>query len=674
MTHCINPDCQNSHNPYHAEFCDSCGQQLLLKNRYRAIECLGRGKFGQTFLAVDEDKPSKPRCVIKQQFDPALGGGNRANANAKSSFSLLFAQAAEKLDELGRHPHIPQLLACFEQDGDRYLIQEYIGGETLASELAEKGVFDENKIRQLLKDILPILQFIHDRQLIHRDIKPENLIRRESDGRIVLVDFGSIEVPTGLTALKAGDRPYGSAEYAAPEQTHGKAVYGSDLYSLGATCLHLMTGLSPFDLFEIEAEEWVWPDYLQQGVSHHLGRILDQLVERNPKQRYQTAGEVLQALDRPNLGSFVPPQKTRVATAVGGAAIALVSLFFSHGLPGPVVQPALKMEPRTLEAPELTYKLPTAIPDYVPSFPQDTQPMRTLAIASGPVWSVAVSPDGKTIASGSTDGTIHLWKVGADNVRVPTRILGGHFDPVWSLAISPDGQFLASGSADKTIKIWDLKTGELLDTLKGHGAGVFSLSFSPEGDFLASGSFDKSVKVWRVRSSAYGHAASRLERTFVGHSQEVQSVTFSPDGQLLASGSSDGTIKLWKWRTGKLMRTLVGHADAVWSVAISPDGQTLASGSWDKTIELWDIDSGLRLNTLKGHNEQVHSVAFSPNGKSLASGDLGGTIKLWSLPGGEEIGTLKGHSDWVEVAFVGRGNTLISGSFDDTIKMWRLSP
>lgn len=188
MSYCLNPFCPNPQHTNDGKFCLTCGSKLLLKERYRAIKPLGQGGFGRTFLAVDEDKPSKPRCVIKQFFPQAQGTSTVEKAVE------LFTQEAMRLDELGKHPQIPELLAYFTQDDRQYLVQEFIDGLNLAEELAQRGAFNEAEIRHLLNDLLPVLQFCHERQVIHRDIKPENIIQRRSTasaiGNLVLVDFG----------------------------------------------------------------------------------------------------------------------------------------------------------------------------------------------------------------------------------------------------------------------------------------------------------------------------------------------------------------------------------------------------------------------------------------------------------------------------------------------------
>ncbi|MGK7929881.1 MAG: SUMF1/EgtB/PvdO family nonheme iron enzyme [Microcystaceae cyanobacterium] len=304
---CLNPDCLK-YNPDNAQFCQHCGQGLLLVQRYRAIRILGQGGFGRTFLAVDELKPSKPSCVIKQFLPQAQGTSNVEKA------SELFAQEAEHLETLGKHDQIPELMAYFTQDERQYLVQEYIAGETLAQELEKNGVFTEEEIWQLLRDVLGILQFVHDNNVIHRDIKPENLIRRSKDNKIVLVDFGASKL-TETQSVTVTGTVIGSAEYTSPEQSRGKPKYCSDLYSLGVTCLYLLTQVSPFDLYSVDEMDWVWRDFLNDNaVSDKLGKVLDKLVEGAVKRRYQTVEEVLNDISPVGAQGLRPSQGLRPNT------------------------------------------------------------------------------------------------------------------------------------------------------------------------------------------------------------------------------------------------------------------------------------------------------------------------------------------------------------------------
>ncbi|MEO5329570.1 MAG: WD40 repeat domain-containing protein [Magnetococcus sp. THC-1_WYH] len=276
------------------------------------------------------------------------------------------------------------------------------------------------------------------------------------------------------------------------------------------------------------------------------------------------------------------------------------------------------------------------------------------------VMSIAFSPDGKTIVSGSWDKTIRLWERASGK---SIAILERHSGPVLSVAFSPDGKTIASGSGDKTIRLWERASGKLIATLEGHSNWVNSVAFSPDGKTIASGSEDKTIRLW---NRASGKSIATLE----GHSNTVNSVTFSPDGNAIASGSDDKTIRLWERASGKSIATLEGHSNTVNSVAFSPDGKTIASGSDDKTIRLWKLASGKSIATLEGHNSLVFCVAFSPDGKTIASGSGDRTIRLWEGTSGKLIVTLGGDNNVNSVAFSPDGNTIASGSDDKTIRLW----
>ncbi|MFN6275813.1 MAG: protein kinase domain-containing protein [Microcystis sp.] len=288
---------------------------------------------------------------------------------------------------------------------------------------------------------------------------------------------------------------------------------------------------------------------------------------------------------------------------------------------------------------------------------------KTLTGHSNVVWSVAYSPDGRYLASGSWDKTIKIWEVATGK---QLRTLTGHSDWVNLVVYSPDGRYLASGSYDKTIKIWEVATGKQLRTLNGHSDWVKSVVYSPDGRYLASGDGDNTIKIWEV-------ATGKELRTLTGHSDPVLSVVYSPDGRYLASGSSDETIKIWEVATGKELRTLTGHSGTVDSLAYSPDGRYLASGSSDKTIKIWEVATGKELRTLTGHSDWVSSVVYSPDGRYLASASSDKTIKIWEVATGKELRTLTGHSEAVySVVYSPDGRYLASGSSDKTIKIWRV--
>lgn len=632
MSYCLNSNCQSPQNPDDAKFCLGCGAKLLLAERYRAIKPIGQGGFGRTFLAVDEYKPSKPQCVIKQFFPQAQGTNNPEKA------AELFRQEAVRLDQLGKHPQIPELLAYFIQEQRQYLVQEFVDGKNLAQELARKGYFSEEQIRQLLNDLLPVLQFVHEGHVIHRDIKPQNIVRRTSDQKLALVDFGAAKYATE-TALAVTGTVIGSAGYTAPEQAIGKAIFASDLFSLGVTCIHLLTQRPPFDLYSVSEGGWIWQEYLITPISDSLSQVLEKMLVTATKRRYQSAAEVLQ-----DLNSQLIEQEQNLAS-----------------------QPIAETPTNSAETPSSVTSLPH------PSCPETTTQeihrvsrnwkcVHTLSGHSWGVNAVVITPDGQTLISGSRDQTLKIWQIETGQLLDTLR---GHTNWVWSLVLSWDGQTLISGSGDKTIKIWQLENRQLLHTLTSHDDWVWSLALSRDAQTLASGSVDKTIKLWNV-------ATGELQQTLSGHSNSVTSVVISWDGQTLVSGSGDATIKIWELASGELRRTLNGHKDWVRSVAISPDGQTLVSGSFDTTLKLWNLQTGELLHTLTGHLGPVTCVAISCDGQILASGGRDKIIKIWHLPTGELISSCEGHLDAVDsLAVSPDGKRLVSGSLDTTIRIWQ---
>jgi WD40 repeat protein len=287
------------------------------------------------------------------------------------------------------------------------------------------------------------------------------------------------------------------------------------------------------------------------------------------------------------------------------------------------------------------------------------QPDRTLKGHSVWVYAIAISPDRKTLASGSYDGSIKVWDLHTGQLL---RTINAHATAVESLAIS--GNILVSGSWDNRVKLWNLAKGELIRTLPKHSDDVKSVAISSDGKILASASWDKTVKLWNVQTGEEIH-------TFI-HTDAVRAVAISPDGQLLASGTEDGKIAIWQLNTRKLRTPLAAHDKAIFSIAFSSNGN-IASGSDEGTIKLWSSHGEL-LHTLTGHNSAVRSVAFSPDGNIIASGSHDSTIKLWNSRTGQMLATLAGHSKSIwSVAFNPQGNVLASGSADETIKIWQVS-
>jgi formylglycine-generating enzyme required for sulfatase activity/tRNA A-37 threonylcarbamoyl transferase component Bud32 len=304
MQICQNPHCPNPLNSDGNRFCTSCGQSnfgSLLNSRFRVQRLLASGGFGRTYIAQDTARFDEP-CVIKQFFPQVR------EATAYSKAAELFQEEAKRLYELGEnHPQIPRLLAYFRQGSSLYLVQEFIVGETINAEI-QQHPFKEAQVRQLLTDLLPILEFIHSRNVIHRDIKPENIIRRATDGKLVLIDFGGAKQVTQTSMGRPGTGIY-TMGYAPNEQISGYTSPTSDIYALGVTCARLMTGCFPIQdsegnisdrLYDAFNAEWLWRERLQEegvSLSQELGQIIDKMLQHLARDRYQSAAAVLRDLN-----------------------------------------------------------------------------------------------------------------------------------------------------------------------------------------------------------------------------------------------------------------------------------------------------------------------------------------------------------------------------------------
>jgi serine/threonine-protein kinase len=288
-------------SPFHSDVLQQtqlgqlCGKRQLFRERYEILRMLGRGGFGVTFLARNVYLPGQPLCVIKQlcpKFSDPL---------ALQSARKRFEREAKTLALLGSHSQIPSLLDYFVMNDEFYLVQEYVRGATMARFVRRSGRVTEAGVKQFLREILPVLQYIHKNQVIHRDIKPQNIIRCEDDGRLVLIDFGAVKeqiVQSGDTSMKAATTQFiGTVGFAPPEQFSLRPVYASDIYALGITCLYLLTGKAPLD-FESERTtgEICWQDVVQ--VSDSFAKILEKMLKIPLRERYQSAEAVLRSLNK----------------------------------------------------------------------------------------------------------------------------------------------------------------------------------------------------------------------------------------------------------------------------------------------------------------------------------------------------------------------------------------
>ncbi len=662
MIYCLNPSCDRSQNPDERVFCQNCGTKLtpLLRNRYRIIQPLGGGGFGRTFLAEDEDKLNE--CCVVKQLAPQVQGTSALNKATE-----LFQQEARRLQQLGEHAQIPTLYAYFREDNYLYLVQQFIEGQTLRQELKQQGTFSEEKIWELFSELLPVLKFVHQHQVIHRDIKPENIIRRSPNftrgelpadkGNLVLIDFGVAKQLTA-TSLEMTGTSIGSYGYAPIEQMkHGCAYPASDLFSLGVTCFYFLTGIHPSQLYMEEGYNWVsdWRKYLKFSISTKLEQVLDKLLQKSIEQRYQSVDEVLEDLRQEPQPQPIPTPRDFSIT-LPPSTIDLKSEVFSSTK----LQPKIQFKNQLLVG--VFILLVGLLGGY--EYWRSLQRIQTLTGHSDEVNTLAFNSPETTLVSGSDDKTINIWKL---KNRTKIRTLRGHKGIVYSVAINADGQTLVSGSGDKTIKIWNINTNKEINTLSGHKGLVNSVAISPDGKIIASGSYDKTIKLWNLTTG-------QEIKTLDAYNSAVLSVAFTPTNNQLVSAGADRKISVWNLNTYTKIRTLEGHKADVNAIAISPNGDFLASVDDNKNIKVWKLNIGKEIRPLEGHLGDVNAVAFSPDGKKIATGSDDKTVKIWNLETGEEIDSLNGNSGKVyAVAFSPDGKTLVSGNENKTIKIWRIN-
>lgn len=289
-----------------------------LSVRYQIIRHLGGGGFAQTYLAEDKQLPGNHLCVVKQLKPQAT------DPTPLQIARRLFDTEAQVLYKLGHHPQIPQLFAYFEENQEFYLVQEFIEGQNLSEELAPPtgnsgSKLEEAAVVSLLQDILEILEFVHDQNVIHRDVNPRNILRRQEDGKLVLIDFGAVkEITTQMLNPQAQNSlsvSIGTPGYLPSEQAHGNPKPSSDIYAVGMIGIQALTGISPYYLpKDPETEEIIWQD--QASVSPELAKILETMTRYDFRQRYLKAGDALKAikdLKMPSMGTVpivIPPSTT----------------------------------------------------------------------------------------------------------------------------------------------------------------------------------------------------------------------------------------------------------------------------------------------------------------------------------------------------------------------------
>jgi WD40 repeat protein len=641
----------------------------ILQNRYRVVYKLGEGGMGSVYLAIDE----------RFESEVAIKEAHHTDDAARKQFE----REARLLNKL-RHPAMTRVIDHFTEGGGQFIVMDYIKGADLWHMLKKReSAFPPDQVVTWADQLLDALSYLHkqDPPIIHRDIKPQNL-KLSDTGQIILLDFGLAKGTLGQsTSIMTSRSVFGYTPIYAPlEQiTAGGTDARSDIYSLGATVYHLLTGTIPIDaptrynVIEEDKPDPLRPaNEVNPNVTVEIANVLRKAMAINRRERFASATEMREALR--NASRLPNPVYSGEAETINSPPIAITPAQAPR--PQELIENAAS--PVFTPAPKQSFE---DLQPHAPPFPPARKSNRALwliallvgiGITAGILFFIFNKNESGTPSVNQTN--ISTTPQSLPTPEIPVKVEGqiktltGHSKSVKSVAVSPDGQRIISGSADGTIKVWDLQTGALAQTLEESGNEVVSVAFSADGKLVAvglSGSGGQGTAIiFDYSLGKLGEVKQRLA------ANNVNTVAISPDGQTIAIANISGTLKLWDTVSGTLMQNLEGQDVQTRSVAFSPDGKSVAGGGYGNTVKIWDAETGALKRTLSGHSNEITAVAFSPDGKLVASGSFDYTVRLWDAETGALKRTLAGADFMVNTIAFSPDGKLVAGGVNQTLLVW----
>jgi WD40 repeat protein len=666
-----------------SEVPDALPPELARHERYRVVRLLGVGGMGAVYEAEHRvmQRPVALK-VIKRAYT--------ANTAATDRFRR-EVRAAARLS----HPNIVVTYDAEDAGETHFLVMEYVDGTDLGRLVQERGPLPVDRACDFIRQAALGLQHAFEQGMVHRDLKPQNLMRT-LDGRVRILDFGLARFASeaaDAAGLTSTGIVLGTVDYIAPEQADNahQANIRSDIYSLGCTLYHLLAGKPPFPtgtpLQKVMAHREKKPQpltELRDDLPEGLMPVLERMMAKNPKHRYQTPAEVACALElflRATAVRTTDPGRTVVLDRVPvgerrrprlALAIAILA-FFVAGLLGVGVYRIATDNGElviTTESDDVKVVI-TQGGKLVDVIDTKTDMQIRLALRSGDYeLALKEAPVGLKLSvekATLTRGKETLAKIESikkePSARVGTiRRFEGHPNGAsGGVAFSPDGRYALSGGMDGTSLVWEVATGRIVHRLSGPDKGVGGVAFSPDGRQALTVGDDKTVRLWDVQTG-------KEIRVLKGHTDVIRRVVFSPDGCRALSGG-DESMRLWDLESGSELRRFHGGC----AVAFSPDGRRALSGGDFGRLQLCDVETGAGLRQLRGHTHWVASVVFLPGGHQALSGSMDHTLRLWDLESGNEIRRFSGHTGGVNrVATTRDSRFAVSASHDKTVRLWDL--